>query len=275
MVRPYYYNRPDYTEPMRPVALTAGRMTSVVRTLIILNASIFFFQWIADNVLGGLFSLVFGLSRDLLFQGAFWQIFTYMFLHDTGLILHLAFNMLGLYFLGPEVERGAGPRHFLVIFFLSGVMGGLGWVMLSPHLCIGASGAVMGVIGAFVALYPNERLTIIFFPFYSFRAWMLAAAFIIIELLLMIIRPDSHIAHGVHVGGLITGFIYSLLFVKARRKFRPSRGATPFGGSQRTTPPSVDAEIDRILDKISKYGVSALSPGERALLDRFSRTRRE
>jgi len=276
MVRPYYYAEEEKRQPPRPPVLTAGRMTSAVRTLIILNVSIFIFQSIADSVLRhpampvGVFTALFGLSREFFLQGAFWQVFTYMFLHDTGLILHLAFNMMGLYFLGPEVERGAGTRHFLVIYFLSGVLGGLGWILLSGSLCIGASGAVMGVIGAFVALYPNERLTLIFLPFYSFKAWVLATAFITIEVLFMLLRPDSQIAHGVHIGGLVSGFLYSWLVLRSS----PRRGRRPPPVPGSIPPVMSGEEMDRILDKISRYGLSALTPRERERLDRVSRSRR-
>ncbi|MBM4152578.1 MAG: rhomboid family intramembrane serine protease, partial [Kiritimatiellaceae bacterium] len=78
-----------------------------------------------------------------------WQLITYQFIHQG--IFHLISNLLGLYLLGPDTERGLGTNRFLLMYFLSGILGGLGWSLLSPSgiFCVGASGCVFGVLGAY------------------------------------------------------------------------------------------------------------------------------
>lgn len=220
------------------------------------------------------------LSRAGLRHGYLWQPVTYMFLH--GSFLHLLFNMFTLYFLGPETERAMGSKHFLAMYLISGVLGGLGWIWLSPVRsnipCVGASGAIFGVLAAFATLYPRRQLTLLVFLIFpvTLMAWQLVAGLALIEFLLAG-DPSSGIAHTAHLAGAFAGFLYiDQLFENTHlrrlwarlRDYVAQRPHTPRAGP----PPPDQAEVDRILDKISAQGIQSLTKAERQTLHRASRT---
>lgn len=275
MVRPYYnYERVGPKSP--PPLPLRRRMTPVVRNLMIVNVVVFLLQLI----LGNGFTILFGLTPNAWSNGMYWQLLTYMFLHSPGFLLHLLTNMLALYLLGPEVERGMGGKHFLVMYLISGILGGAGWLLLNAGgLCIGASGAVMGMLASFAALYPKQRLAFIFLPMFSFKAWQVVVFFGGLELLAYLFRPDSSIAHTVHLAGGVAGCFYTLAVFKPQLlhtkwladKLRGGRGAGTSGQDSKSMTPR---ELDAILDKISRDGMSSLTKHERNLLDRASEKRK-
>lgn len=278
--RAYYHS----TYSVRPPGFFA-HLPPVVAWMIKANVAVFLAVWLLR--LDPLISL-FGLSRAGLVRGMLWQPLTYMFLH--GGFAHLLFNMLTLYFLGPETERAMGSRHFLAMYLISGVLGGLGWVWLSPPMvvvagqlipavCIGASGAVYGTLAAFATLYPRRRLTLLIFFIFpvTMMAWQLVAGLALIEFLLATRDQTSAIAHSAHLAGAFAGFLYidqlfeSALLRRLWRNIRERIARRP--AVPRSAPPPPDqAEVDRILDKISAQGIHALTRGERQTLHRASRT---
>lgn len=276
MVRPYYnYEKPDNPRPARRARRVGGRMTPVVRTLLIANIAVYVLQMIV----GPRFTLQFGLSQAGGFATTLMQLMTYMFLHSPQHLFHIFTNMLGLYLLGPDVERGMGGGQFLTMYLISGFLGGVGWLLLGGGgLCIGASGAIMGVVASFAALYPKRHLVLIFFPFFPIKAWILVLGFAGLELLMYLSRPGSTIAHTVHLSGGIAGCFYTLAVFRPNilktewisRKLRPS---TKTAG-KRPKPTMTPAELDGILDKISRDGLGSLSAHERKLLENASKQHR-
>lgn len=239
-----------------------------VRALLIANVVVFVLQALA-RASGRLPAMlaVYSLSAAGLRAGRLWQLVTYQFLH--GNLTHLLMNMFVLYSLGPETERAMGRRHFTILYFLSGILGGVGFVLIDPHnFCLGASGAIFGVIAAFATLYPMRPMMLLFLPFVTFRAWVLAVIFGVIELLYLISGEVGGIAHSAHLAGGLAGAIYTFINVRGLslprwpRRFR--RGSTVSGG--------VDlAEVDRILDKVAREGIDRLTRRERAILEEASR----
>ena len=265
--------RPGYTQGY---GLFAQPLTPAVRLLLILNIAIFMVRLLV----GPPFDLIFGLSGAGLARGFLWQPLTYMFLH--GGVFHLFINMLILYFIGTEVERTLGSRNFLIVYFVAGVLGGLGWLLLSSGgICIGASGAVMGMLGAYAALFPHREITVLVFfilPI-TMKAWMLAAGLAAMEFVLMTSRPDVGIAHAAHLAGIVAGYVFVYVaFRKGGLRIRFSR--------DRKTPPHLkvlrressitvsQAEIDRLLEKIANQGMGSLTKRERAILEKASAERR-
>jgi membrane associated rhomboid family serine protease len=254
-----------------------AHLPPVVAALIKINVGVFLVMWLLR--LDGLYALL-ALSHNGLFRGMLWQPVTYMFLH--GGFMHLLFNMFTLFFLGPETERAMGSRHFLAMYLLSGVLGGLGWIWLSPQphaLCVGASGAIYGVLAAFATLYPRRRLTLLVFFIFpvTLMAWQLVAGLALVEFMLAGRDQASGIAHTAHLAGAFAGFLYiDQLFESTHlrrlwgrlRDYVAQRPAAP-----RAAPPPPDqAEVDRILDKISAQGIQSLTRAERQTLHRASRT---
>ena len=270
--RPYY--------PSSPAGRAAGffaQLPPVCAWLIKANVGVFLVFWLLrSSTLYGLLAL----SLNGVRHGYLWQPFTYMFLH--GGFTHLLFNMFTLYFLGPETERAMGSKHFLAMYLLSGLLGGLGWLWLSPQpyaLCVGASGAIYGVLAAFATLYPRRRLTLlVFFVFpVSLLAWQLVAGMAFIEFVLANNDPTSGIAHTAHLAGAFAGFLYidqlfeSTLLRRLWARARDYVAQRPH--APRAAPPPPDqGEVDRILDKISAQGIQSLTQAERQTLHRASRT---
>ncbi len=232
-------------------------MTFGVQLLLILNIGAFVLEYLLGIRLSGFCAL----RADWLSHGAFWELITYQFVHQG--MGHLFSNMLGLFFLGPETERALGTNRFLKLYLFSGVLGGLGWSILSPgyHTCVGASGAVFGILGAYAALYPKRELILIFFPFMPIKAWVFVLILGAYELLHTLGGPGGAVANSAHLGGGIAGYFYALtigrpdLMRQLRQKFK-----------SKEKQPVDQNEINRILDKANADGLHSLTRIERALL---------
>ncbi len=212
-----------------------------------------------------------------------WTLVTYMFLH--GGLWHLLFNMLGLYFFGPQLEHRMGARHFLGLYFASGVAGAL-LSLITPHArIVGASGAVFGVLLAFALIWP--RVQIFIWGILPIEARLLVPIITALSLFGGFSGRGGGIAHFAHLGGFLGGYLYMkwMEYRSPARRFK-AEATAPL---QRTaTVKSSDVErwqrirrenlhpvnrdeLDRVLDKIKSAGVGSLTPDERAFLDRFSR----
>jgi membrane associated rhomboid family serine protease len=261
----------NFGEP-RDIGTMRG-ITPAVKYLLIINIGVF----VIEQVTGIPLRNIFALQADWANHLAVGQLFTYMFVHAN--LNHLLMNMLTLFFIGPTVERTLGSYRFFVLFYLSGILGGLGWSLLAPtgSACLGASGAVMGVLGAFGALYPNSKLLLWFVL--PVKTWMLVIGLAIWELSEMIgDQKVGGIANAAHLIGGIAGFFYAFSLkhphllerLKSKLGFRrkgaqKSRPAKPSGSTLSKS------EIDTILDKIGTQGMGALSNREREQLKRATR----
>ncbi len=248
-------------------------ITPAVKFLLILNIAIF----LIEVIFGVPLSKLFALPAKWWSVWSFGNLFTYMFVHaNTG---HLLMNMMGLYFIGPTVERTLGSYRFFILYYLSGILGGLGWSLLAaPGTgCVGASGAIFGILAAFAVLYPTAEVVLIFLPFFPIKAWKIVLAFACWELIQTVANPiHGHIANAAHLVGGIAGFAYAMaikhphLIAELKNKFSASKPSR----SQKTAPRNETLskeEIDRILDKIGKEGMGALSLREREMLKKATR----
>jgi membrane associated rhomboid family serine protease len=138
-------------------------------------------------------------------------IFTSMFLHGSW--LHLAGNMLYLWIFGNNIEEAMGHVRFLLFYLLCGVAAALTMAFMDPassHPMVGASGAISGVLGAYMLVYPRAQVTvlvpllIILYPFRINAIWVVGVWFAM--QLLSLTGPDtSGIAWWAHVGGFAAG----------------------------------------------------------------------
>ena len=245
-----------------------GGMTRAVRWLLIGNLAMFVVQSLVDVFASGIFTKYLALSSAGVLRAYYWQFVTYMFLH--GSLLHIALNMLMLFMIGPELERFMGLRGFLSLYFLSGLLGGVGWLALAyphPGFCLGASGAIFGVLGAFAALFPRRSMTILLFfiiPI-TVEAWVLVAGMAFIQLLYLITPGPSGVAYAAHLAGALAGYIYA--FVAHRAGGWPRRSAAKPPVENRPN----QEEVDRLLDKIAGQGIHSLTQRERDILERASK----
>jgi membrane associated rhomboid family serine protease len=171
-----------------------------------------------------------------------WTPLTSMFLHGSW--AHLLGNGLFLWIFGNNVEDSMGRLRFLLFYLLCGLAAAALHVVLdpaSPIPTVGASGAISGVMGAYLLLYPRVRVNMTFFPFIFFRfgvpAWLMLGYWFGMQLLgglpqLMRMRPEvsSGVAFWAHVGGFVAGLLLVKLFendelvrtrTRLRRQFHP------------------------------------------------------
>ena len=284
-----YYGRPfsPFSAPRRQGFFAT--LPPVTAWLLKANIAVFVVSWLGCDFLRspffrGLYSML-ALSLDGVRHGMVWQPLTYMFLH--GGFIHILFNMMTLYFLGPETERTMGSRHFLAMYLISGILGGLGWLWLSGSpqaVCVGASGAIFGILGAFATLYPKRELTIFVFIFpITAAAWKIVAGISLLQFLLVTGGANDNIAYAAHLAGAFAGFLYiDQLFENRhlRRQLsrlgggfrRTPRDALRSSDSTRREPPPPQEEVDRILEKIARDGIQSLTRAERQTLHRASHT---
>jgi membrane associated rhomboid family serine protease len=209
-------------------------MTKWVRFLLIANVVIYFAQLTMRG-----FTESFMLVPALALRQP-WTVVTYMFLHDPNSWTHILFNMIGLWWAGTRVESRLGSQRFLVLYFVSGLTAALfAFIFAFNQAVIGASGAIFGLRSGI-----------------------------------------GNTAHYAHLGGLVGGFLYLQYLTRyaGARKFRSIATAPKVVPSkpinwQKVDPQKVHevnrGELNRILDKVSKTGLSSLSPDELRFLMNF------
>ena len=150
---------------------------------------------------------------DMLAVPEGYTLLTYMFLH--GDILHLLSNMLFLWVFGDNVEDAMGHIKFVVFYLICGVAGGLAHSLALPTSklpLIGASGAVAGVIAAYLILHPRVLVWVLAFRFIPLRisaAWVLGV-WVATQLFMVILNQPDQVAWWAHIGGMAAGAILIL-----------------------------------------------------------------
>ena len=155
-------------------------------------------------------------------------VFTSMFIH--GGWLHIIFNMLYLWIFGNNVEDRMGRARFVAFYLLCGVAAAAVQVVVRPDSLvpmIGASGAVSGVLGAYILLFPRAQVLtvitlVIFFPIVMVPAWVLLLAWFALNLLeaATTIGAETGVAYFAHVGGFAAGLVLVWLFARRRPRLR-------------------------------------------------------
>ena len=177
-----------------------NNLTDVVKKLLILNVGAFFLVSAAFQQYMPMLAMHSPLESDYF---APYQLVTHMFMHaDIG---HLMFNMLSLYFLGPYVERTLGPKRFLILYLVAGFVAMAAHFFLSNNPVVGASGAIYGVIFAFIAMFPDVKLMLLIPPI-PVKARYLALGLVVYDLF-MGIQGTSGTAHFAHLGGALAGVL--------------------------------------------------------------------
>ena len=266
-------------------------MTPWVRRLIVANLVVFLLQ--LTIFVDPWFAATFGFA-PLAAVARPWTFVTYMFLHAN--FLHLTFNLLALFVFGPQVEERMGGGAFLRYYLLCGLGGAalsliLGWSFGRLNPVIGASAAVYGVLLAFAWASPDQPIYVLLLPEPIPAKW-LVTFIVAISLVLALLPTSDGVAHLAHLGGFATGFLYLKVadwrLGRAERHLRrasqpsvlvhPGRAAR---SSDAPKPPRraerdpAQAEIDRVLDKISARGIESLTPAERRFLAEMSRKMRD
>jgi len=183
----------------------------VILTLIIINVIVF----AAEIIYGDAFIQAFSLTPVIALNGAWWQFFTYMFLHADP--MHITLNMFALFMFGVVMERALGWKKYLLLYMLSGIGSAMFYLFLTltflpgelTILMLGASGAVYGVLAAFGFMFPKEVIYIYFIPLPAMAAVFIFAA---IELIAGVTGIMPGIANFGHLGGIITSALVMLVW---------------------------------------------------------------
>jgi len=141
-----------------------------------------------------------------------------MFMH--GSIFHLVFNMLYLWIFGNNIEDFLGPIRFILFYVLSGLGASLAHILFHPNSqvpMIGASGAIAGILGAYLILYPQARVLTLIFLFFFIRIIAVPAAFVLgIWILIQVLNVGAGggVAWFAHIGGFLFGIGLIKVFSK-------------------------------------------------------------
>jgi membrane associated rhomboid family serine protease len=141
-----------------------------------------------------------------------------MFMH--GGWLHIGGNMLFLWVFGDNVEHRMGTIRYLIFYLLAGVIGSLAQILIAPDSTIptlGASGAISGVLGAYLVLFPRNRVTVFLFRFITqvpalVAIGLWAALQIFSGISGLGAAPGGGVAYFAHIGGLAAGLVAGVMF---------------------------------------------------------------
>jgi len=281
--RDYYREGPSFLDRVGQQGATVW--------LIAITCGIFFGQCVPGSPLVDL-----GIyNTEKILEGEVWRLLTAVFLH--GSIFHLFFNMLALYWTGKAMEELYGTREFVIFYLLSGIGANVLYLLTQlagvapPSQALGASGAVTATFILFVCHYPHARVR--FWFVLPMPAWLLAILYVGYSALAGFGNPGrGGVAHLAHLGGAFLGYLYyrsdvrfTRLFVRpASTRVRPKLRVVvppveeepqPVGAPVEASPANapdeqLEAKLDAVLEKVSKYGQESLTPEEREILFKAS-----
>jgi membrane associated rhomboid family serine protease len=245
------------------------------------------------------------LSWEGLKHGYIWQLLSFQFLHAG--LFHLLVNCWAIFAFGREVEMAIGAKRFFILYFSSGIVGGLlqgfagslgqifthsAWAQSFAAPTVGASAGALGLVAAFATLFPDRSLTLLLFFIIpvTMRAKFLLLFSGLLSLFGMLFPGSTgSVADAAHLGGLLSGIFFVRYALSwsfkwpslNRRRNEPTRrlvkvssaNAGRWGRAKTVGPPELPAdeflsrEVDPILDKISAHGIQSLTERERRILE--------
>lgn len=279
-------------------------LPDAVTALIILNAAVYALQHLFHVATYGPGRPWGAFSLTALLDGRVWTLFTHLFVHQG--LVHLILNCVVIFFAGKAVQALLGAKHFLYIYFLSGVVGAAsqavaGLALGQTHSVIGATAAAYGTFLALAAMLPQESVSAMlhFVLPARLRFWTVAVAAMGVSSILATLQIfkvwPTDVSHFAHLGGAMAGWWFVRLlgyggppvtYERMWHERQRTEEARAFAGVPRRkraarvmdepamSPPPVstrefiEQEIDPLLDKIAEHGLDSLSEEERGLLDR-------
>jgi len=218
----------------------SGRTPFVTYALVAINVVVFlsYFPSKTDFLLN-FFFYDWGLVPARIMAGEGYETFvTSMFLHASW--GHLAGNMLFLWIFGDNLEDEMGHLGFLLFYLLAGVAAGLG--QMAPDTgsdvpMVGASGAIAGVMGGYLLMFPRAKVDVlfifvVFFRIFAIRAWIVLGIWLAIQVFSGYVTPadSGGVAYWAHAGGFLAGLVLTLpvwLRRGARGYWRATEGHPP------------------------------------------------
>ena len=196
----------------------------VTYALIAVNVAVFLLEVLLDfNGYLEWFYYEFAIIPAAVVQGEqVYSLITAMFIHSG--FLHILFNMLYLHIFGNNIEDSMGSGRFLIFYILCGIVASFAHIFMDPTSTIptlGASGAVAGVLGAYMVLYPTERVdALLGYILIRVPAYVLLLSWFGLQLLSGIlslgVTNQGGVAFFAHIGGFIAGAVLIFVFRKKR-----------------------------------------------------------
>lgn len=188
-------------------------MPAVTTALILVNTVVFFLSFTVDYEH---FIVTYGTVPARVMTGSFPALLTLvtsMFMH-SGLV-HLAGNMWYMWIFGNNIEWSCGKARFLLFYLACGIIGSVAHILADPMStipCIGASGAISGVLGGYLLLFPHNKIKAVFTGGYFYRAITIPAYFMIgfwffYQFMMgIVLAAETSVAYLAHIGGFVAGF---------------------------------------------------------------------
>ncbi len=237
-------------------------LTPMVKYLLIANFAAYILQHL---IFKGTFEGLFAVQGGGFYAIQIWRLLTFQFLHASP--SHIIFNMLGMFFLGPVLERSWGGQRFLTFYLTCGAVGGLLYSLatilgvLQPGTLIGASGGVLGLMVACAILFPHFQVILLIFPVPIRFACVL---FTIMYTLNVISSGPNAGGDLCHLGGMATGFLWLMGRPMMNKKVSEFK-AESFQKKQQEQK-NLEYEVDRILAKVHSQGIHSLTNREKQIL---------
>lgn len=207
--------------------IPSSKRPYVTYSLVAINVFVYIYQMSLGSELRSFIYAYGVIPVNILAGKDFITLLTSMFMH--GGFWHILGNMLYLWIFGDNVEDTLGKFWFAIMYLLSGVVGSFAHILVSPGSTIptiGASGAVSGVLGCYLMLYPRARVLAVV-PIIFFLRFMMLPAYIFLGFWIFLqliygfgsIGGGAGVAYFAHIGGFIIGVIFGLLFKKKQQRF--------------------------------------------------------
>lgn len=206
-------NAPMYRmRPSRPSSIP-----NVIFVLLVINGVVFALQQVSPRFLFVNFALWPAGPDNSPFMP--WQLLTYGFLH--GNLMHIFFNMFGLWMFGRELELMMGSKRFLTYYLTCVVGAGIVQLIVAGsqgglYPTVGASGGIFGILLAYGLAFPN-RMVMLIFPPIPMKAKYFVIFYGLLELYLGVSGTAPGVAHFAHLGGMLFGFLLLRYWSRPRR----------------------------------------------------------
>ena len=198
----------------------SGQVPVLMIGILLSNVGIFVYAWLLGDIGSHVFSARYGAIPFEIMHGIdaisptpipiYLTLLSSMFMH--GGILHLGGNMLYLWIFGNNIEAALGPARFLFFYLFCGVIATLAHVISEPESTIpmvGASGAIAGILGGYLAAFPGTRILVLVFYFIlRVPALIVLGGWFVIQLLnASSASGTSDVAWFAHIAGFIVGYV--------------------------------------------------------------------
>jgi membrane associated rhomboid family serine protease len=289
------YDRDYYRDDASRNPLLGG-LAPTTRMLIGITVGVYILQLLTGGQGGAVTTWLRLDPGRVVFRFEIWRLLTYAFCHGSDL-WHIVGNMYFFWICGRSVEAIYGPREFLRFYLAAAVFSGIGFSLMTflmgtPAVSVGASGAVMAVVMLCALYHPTQTLLFLFIIPIQLR-W-LVFFYAIFDLHPVLVQwgggeVRSHVAHSAHLAGYLFGYLYKRFDLRFSRIFagiripggrQMARSATGRRAStvklyqppeEPESPSSFERRVDEILAKITAEGESSLTDAEREILKEASR----